>query len=223
MNKYNILDSWDVAHRHGHAAFRLLKLGYDDEINYKTVNDWLRSIPQDSSEYGQAEYLGKVIEQKTHLKNMYSMYSTSVIMLQTMMEAIINHVLENVLNSGDRFPKGKLDLLKNSSGESNNKKDKIKNIFRNKWGHSLIALGKSTNNFDIYDKEIYLKFRNVLIHPSENALNNLDDLCFKNLYFGFKNGWEAFGDLYDGLGTPHDQSSWKIMCEVHGIPIQNST
>ena len=90
--------------------------------------------------------------------------------------------------------------------------------FRSKWHEALNDVGKDVASFEAYFTDIYRKFRNPMVHPKDVDMQSFDDLSFEVLLSGFRNGWRAYEALYDGLGHPHDQNSWKTICAAYEVP-----
>lgn len=184
-------NTWGVAHHHGHSAFRLLRIVCDIETEHRTVLHGLTKVP-----YGQSEYL-ELDGRTWHLtKDMFRISCASIMMFQAMMEAIIN------------------DSLERENALSDIKK---KDTFYNKWTGALRAVEASTTSFATYKTDIYDKFRIPMLHPKNVELNTFDELSFKFLLAGYKNGWLAFEALHAGLGHPHDADSWITMCTAHDL------
>ncbi len=189
--QFNTIDTWDVGHHHGHSAFRLLRLVYEIEQDYRTVRDQMRKVP-----WGQADYLR--LSGRAHYLTieMFRVSSASVMMFQGMMEALINDSLEREVRLATINKKGS---------------------FSEKWCGGLDEVGGDRTPFDAYFTDVYRKFRKPMVHPEKVKMKGFDDLSFKVLLDGYRNGWLAFEALYDGLGHPHDPDSWKTMCAAHEV------
>ncbi len=193
--KFNILTVWDLAHSHGHSAFRLLKIAHDIEREYRDNLTALGALP-----LGRSEYLQIAGENAFKTKDMFRISSASVMMFQAMMEAII-------IDARNTEP-----LLSGVPGRS----------FKQKWSEALKAVSRDTTSFLTYNETIYKKFRIPMIHPDPKKLGDFDDLNTAVLLSGYREGWNAYEELYDGLGHPHDPDSWRTMCETHELPVDLS-
>ncbi len=125
---------------------------------------------------------------------MFRISAASVMMYQAMMEAIINDSLET---------ETKLSQIDKS------------NSFSEKWTKALVAVGKENGSFKQYHESIYKKFRIPMTHPKKAKIATLDELSFSVLLSGYKDGWKAYAELCEGLGHPHDDGSWELMCETY--------
>ena len=83
-------DTWQVAWHHGHSAFRLLRIVYEIETEYKASFNSLGQL-----EYGRSEYLQALSRNSALTTDMFRISSASVMMFQSMMEAEINDCMEN--------------------------------------------------------------------------------------------------------------------------------
>ena len=191
MFRFNTTDTWQIAHSHGYSAMILLKHARDIEAQYVENQTRITQV-----EHGRQEYLDLIGRQVFLTRDLLRVGGASVILFQGMMEALINHALESET------------ALAGVRGSS----------FRDKWMEALAAVSKPDTSFVNYDEQIYRKFRNPLVHPSDVTATTFDDLQASVLAAGYKEGWTAFGHLYDGLGHPHDPNSWRIMCEAHDVP-----
>ena len=90
--------------------------------------------------------------------------------------------------------------------------------FKSKWETVLDALGQDTGTFSRYFTDIYVKYRNPMVHPTLHNLKSFDDISFLGIQTGYSNGWDAYSRLNDGLGHPSDLESWKIMCRLYDLP-----
>ncbi len=190
---FNTIHTWDVAHHHGHSAFRLLRIVLDLENDFVASNEKLRTTP-----HGEMEYLRVLSWRAQVTTDMFRISAASIMMCQAMMEAIINDSLET-----------EALLSKIDKGGS----------FRQKWTDALAAVNKDNKSFEHYFNSIYKTFRNPMVHPKKIEISSFDTLSFPVLLAGYESGWQAYADLYSGLGHPHDNNSWGVMCETHGIPL----
>ena len=189
---FNTIRTWDVALHHGHSAFRLLRIVYEIETEYIQCQEQLKVLP-----FGQLDYLHTLGRTLALTTDMFRISAASIMMFQAMMEALINDSLER---------ENQLTMV--------SKRGK----FREKWGESLDVLKQDRSPFEKYHEAIYKKYRNVFVHPTDIHLNSFNDLSFKELQTGFYHGWEAYVKLYDGLGYPHDDNSWQVMCQAYQVP-----
>lgn len=189
--KFNTTDTWQIAFTHGHSAMELLRYARNIEKDYAE-----NKAKMDDVEEGRLEHLKLIGTQDSLTKQMLKLSGASIILFQGMMEALINHAMESEA------------ALAGVSGKS----------FRDKWVNSLEALNQPTSSFLAYLSDIYKKYRNPLVHPSQTKANTFDDITSSALAAGYRQGWEAFRLLYDALGRPLDPNSWRLMCEAHQVP-----
>lgn len=192
MFNFNINEPRDLAFSHGHSAYRLLAIAQEIEDEYRRNQDQLKKLP-----YGRMEYLEIAARNKFLTDDMLRVSSASVMVFQAMMEATINDVIS---------PKGALPSLAMVGG------------FKNKWCKALNLVNQPTDSFLKYETTVYQHFRNPMVHSIRERFGNLNDLTFISLYSGYWHGWEAFRQLYEGIGQPHDPDSWSTMCKTHDLP-----
>ncbi len=194
----HINNTWDIALQHGHSAFRILKIVKDIESEYR-----LNKSQLDNLEFGRSEYLNTIGQNHYLMSDHFKMCSASIILFQAMMEAIINDSIEK---------ESALSNIENDIVVANDSFN-----FKNKWKYSLKHLGQDPQEFLNYFSEIYDKYRNDLIHPKNEGIDVLSKMTYQIIFKGFKKGWTAYSQLYDGLGHPHDEDSWKIICRTYGL------
>jgi hypothetical protein len=182
-----------VAHEHGHSAFRLLEIAHEVETDYQKNMDRL-----DELEYGRSEYLTVLGRNMNLAKDMFRISASSVMMFQAMMEALVNHSLAS---------EEKLEGVE--AGK-----------FKTKWTKSLLKLGQDPSAFLNYYMSIYEGLRIPLIHPKSSNLTAFDQISFSKIYSGYWSGWEAYRQLFEGLGHPHDDESWALMCNAYNLPTE---
>lgn len=89
--------------------------------------------------------------------------------------------------------------------------------FVKKWEHAFTTKGQP-HSFNDY-ASFYREIRNAVVHPdSTQRITTINCLGFLPTYKGIRDGWDAVVRLAAALGEPHDNDSWKIMCDAHGIP-----
>lgn len=93
---------------------------------------------------------------------------------------------------------------------------KFKGSFVETWKNAF-AVKKVSDSFDCY-ASFYKDIRIAIIHP-ENAdrIKKINNLTFWEVYSGIKCGWDATKILADAIGEKHDDNSWEIMCNLHGL------
>ena len=126
----------------------------------------------------------------------------AIILFQAMMEAVINHELDT-----------------NSKLSTLTKKQKAS--FAGKWENSFNILSAFTDGKESLGKylEFYKNYRIPVVHPkSRKKLENVENFRFPNIHEGIKNGWLAFAELSEKLGTPHNKDSWTVFCGMHKLP-----
>lgn len=191
---FNLHDSWQVAFRYGHFAMKLLADCQRIERDY--INN--RNIKA-SLDKMDPTYLHHVNVQENLSERFFQYASNSVFLYQSMMEALINWAIELT----------DVDCKKRPS-------------FKKKWIDLLNNGEQPCDNFNNYHKEIYRDIRNIMLHPKENELSELNNVCCKKLYLGYKSGWKAYEQLCYIIKRPHDDNSWKIFCGANGVAIMDS-
>jgi hypothetical protein len=191
MKYYKLHSTWDVAYKQGHFAFKLLAIAKEAS---EKVNELETEIPK--VKHGSLDYLRLTENRDYAEEQFYQFISASIILFQSMMEAIINDSLE------------KEKLLTSV-------KVKVNDKFKEKWIESLKKLKQDTNEFIKYLNNIYRTLRYFIVHPKKRNLDDLNDVEYKDVYEGFKNGWKAYELLSKGLKHPHDKNSWKTMSNIY--------
>jgi hypothetical protein len=199
LKSYNI---WDIAFQHGHSAFKLLKTAKDIENKYHIIHK-----QQSLSERTSIEYLELIGNKDIITDNFFKTVSSSIILFQSMMEAVINSAL---LSS-------KLNKLTLKNFRKTHNEFKKKGNFYCKWIMALEYLEKDYSQFNEYHLHIYEKYRNPLVHPSSIEPISFDGITIENILNGYKNGWNSFKLLYEGIGRKHDKNSWEIMCSAYNL------
>lgn len=195
---WHIHNTWDIALQHGHSAFRILKIVKDIESEYSGNKSKLSEL-----EFGRSEYLKTIGQNHYLMSDHFKMCSASVMLFQSMMEALIHDSVE----TKESLKEVESDIL------AANKRVNFKNL----WKYSLIKLGQDPAGFLEYNHEIYIKYRNNLVHPKAEGIEEVQSMAFSKLFNGFKKGWDAYDKLYAGLGHPHDDDSWNVMCKAHNL------
>lgn len=199
---FNITNSWYVALHHGHSAFRLLEMAYEIENEHDKLKKSLKTF--EGVKYGNKEHIHTIINIEHLTKEMFKISAVCIATYQAMMEGLINNAIDN---------EKALLTVKNNLGPKNWERAP----FKDKWEKSLTALNKPINDFGKYNSEFYKKFRIPLIHPTNSNLNNFNKIECSSIKSGFKHGWVAYQNLFDGLGKPHDNNSWETMCNNYNI------
>ncbi|WP_028468740.1 hypothetical protein [Neptunomonas japonica] len=88
--------------------------------------------------------------------------------------------------------------------------------FSDKWEKAFEYLGIDAE-FSGY-KAFYTNIRNAVIHPDrESRIETINKIDFLTVFNGIKDGWEAEERLALALGTPFDNGSWVIMCQMYNL------
>lgn len=183
--KVQIHDCFDIAISHGHNAMDHLHAAFSQER--------LNSTHAQPAEAGDLVAIGNL-----HFgqKQLFKELTSTVVLFQAMMEAIINYSLEE------------FSQLQHVGSDN----------FASKWKDSLAAVGEDSREFDSYLTGIYRPIRNALIHPAPSKLPGLQSMTLTIVHSGLKSGWLAYRDLFRGVGRPHDNDSWEVLCSAHQVP-----
>jgi hypothetical protein len=87
--------------------------------------------------------------------------------------------------------------------------------FKNKWVRALGAVGEDKAEFDRYHDDFYKGMRIPVTHLGEpSALQAIEDITFKRVYEGVRDGWYAHARLVRGCGASTDtpEDSWRTIC-----------
>ena len=187
MFRFNTTDNWSIAHSHGHAAMELLRTARDHQVEFMSKGDEL-----DNHELVSPTYAKLVSEREFLTRKFLKVAGASIILYQAMMEALINHALETEPLLAGLNPRN----------------------FADKWKRSLNQVGRSTTSISTYVADLYRKFRNPLVHPSQVTSTTFDGMSVETIAQSYRHGWDAYRELWDGLGRPHGNDSWEIMCNA---------
>ncbi|MCF7843400.1 hypothetical protein K9M47_00710 [Candidatus Gracilibacteria bacterium] len=210
----HINDEWSLASNQANVALRLLKEGCTDELKYQLLYAKVKNIKNDNLEHGNYDYTDSIIKIEACKKNMFDFYSASVLVFQSMMEAYINHIINNLVK--ETYKIKIIPDLNNVKIDTWVKLSKSKD-FKLKWNVVLTSLNCETKNFCSYSSTIY-KLRITLTHPKNENIEEIKNLRNNYLYKGYKNGWESIISLYNGLGFV-GEDTWDNRVNLYKLKI----
>lgn len=181
-----------MANEQAHSAMQLLKFAHDIEKDYDA-----NSAQMEAHAVGAAGYIDLVNKNEILARDMFRVCSASITIFQTMMEAVLFEAM--------RFDRRFKDLNLNES-------------YKTKTSLVLETMGKDTDSFHAYHRDIYMRFRIPMTQSQQGRLGVFNELSTQALHQGFAHGWDTYAKLAAGSGTPLDADSWPVICRAHGLP-----
>lgn len=188
---------FDVARIHGVNGLRHLSSALDKSQNWEALNRELKQKDEtDLYISGGLEISKKRMQEEVVAHHLFA----SIILFQASMES----VLTMTSNMDDRVLQAK---------ENNNS-------FASKWKGALGNVGEGTSNFERYESEIYVRYRNPLSHlGTEDDIKKINEISFEGVYCGIRCGWWAYSQLLHGIEkhSGNYYESWKTICDMTNL------
>lgn len=183
---------WDVVTEYGHSALRLLKIAHDSQTELAS-----NTAKMEAFAVGAEGYVALVNRNEFLGTDMFRIFTASIIMFQTMLDAAM------------------ADSLRLDSRLSEVTPD---DSFKDQWEKTLTKFGKDTTTLNAYNTDIHKRFWMPMTHLTRNGLGGFNNLDTATVYNGLANGWNAYTLLAQGIGKPLDADSWATICRLHGLP-----
>jgi hypothetical protein len=183
---------WDVIGEYGHTALRLLKIAHDSEIEAARNTANMEAFP-----VGAEGFVALVNRNQFLATDMFRMFTASIIMFQSMMDA----AMQEALKMDSRLAEAKTE-----------------DTFQGQWERAFAKLKKDPESLAKYNTDIYQRFVTPMTNLTRNSLGAFQHLNTATIYQGFACGWDAYAQLSRGLGMPLDDDSWATISRTHGLP-----
>lgn len=190
-------NDFDIARFCGLKAGEMLFHAYQSVCKAKQLIEY---------NYNPLDYQNLSIQLASERQNEFQFCIQAVILFQASMEAIINQVITTQPDTKEFI-------------EASLKKKWYQASFKDKWCKTLKKQKIELKNFEKYHENIYRTLRNNVVHPKNRySVENAEKFIFPDVYLGFQHGWLAFAFLSQAVGSPHDNNSWDIYCNICHLP-----
>jgi hypothetical protein len=181
----------DVIGEYGHAALRLLKVAHESEIESARNTANMEAFP-----VGAEGFVALVNRNQFLATDMFRIFTTSIIMFQTMMDAAMKEAIKT---------------------DSRLAEAKVEGTFKGRWEKVFAKLNKDPASLTKYNHDIYQRFVSPMTDLTRSSLGIFQHFNTAAIYQGFSYGWDAYALLSQGLGMPLDDDSWATISRAHGL------